>query len=71
MIELAVLHREIETLSPIQQEKVYSFVYQLKHTDLKHSDRALSTKRVEPFANEREALDFANDCALRLLHEAR
>jgi hypothetical protein len=25
---------------------------------------------VEPFANEREALDFANDYAKRLLHEA-
>ncbi|GHV77695.1 hypothetical protein AGMMS49942_25160 [Spirochaetia bacterium] len=65
MIELAVLHREIETLSPVQQERVYSFVYRLKHPDC-----APAAERVEPFASEREAMDFANDCALRLLHEA-
>jgi hypothetical protein len=62
------LFQEIKTLSPSQQESVYSFVYLLKHPDYLHSSEQES---IEPFANEREALDFANDYAKSILYEAR
>jgi hypothetical protein len=57
------LVQEIETLSPVQLESVHSFI-----CDLKHSNQAQTTGHIEPFANEREALDFVNDCAKRLLN---
>jgi hypothetical protein len=61
------LFQEIKTLSSTQQESVYSFVYSLKHPDYLHDSEQ---EIIEPFVNEREALDFANDYAMRLFHEA-
>ena len=63
------LVQEIQTLSPAQQESVYSFVYQLKHTNNLHAYNG--QKNVEPFANEREAIDFANHYAVRMLNATR
>jgi hypothetical protein len=60
------LVQEIETLSPVQLESVYSFV-----CDLKYSNHTKSTIHIEPFANEQEALDFVNNCAKRLLNAER
>ena len=61
------LFQEIETLSPSQQESVYSFVCQLKHpNDIVAPFN--EQERIEPFANEREALDFANYYAERVLN---
>ncbi|MDR1323469.1 MAG: hypothetical protein LBK68_03420 [Candidatus Margulisbacteria bacterium] len=64
------LFEEIENLSPTQQESVYSFVLFLKRPD---SLPASLTGRedAEPFENEREALDFANHYAERILRETR
>jgi hypothetical protein len=62
------LFQEIKTLSHIQQESVYSFVYLLKHPEYLYTSEKES---IEPFANEREAIDFVNDCAERILYEAR
>jgi len=64
------LFQEIETLSPIQLESVYSFVYRLKHPD--YMTASLNEEdKIEPFANEREALDFANYYAGRMLNGTR
>ena len=68
MISAATLLKEIDTLSPVQQESVYSFVYLLKHPEFL---RVSGQESVEPFANEREAIDFVNDYAERILCEAR
>jgi hypothetical protein len=63
------LLQEIETLSPAQLKSVYSFVYSLKHPDCLAD--SLNTEEIEPFANEREALDFANYYAERMINETR
>ncbi|MDR0456096.1 MAG: hypothetical protein LBH20_05380 [Treponema sp.] len=64
------LFQEIETLSPVQMESVYSFVYLLKHPD--YIVASLNEEEnIEPFANEKEALDFVNYYAGRMLHETR
>jgi len=64
------LFQEIETLSPIQLESVYSFVYLLKHPN--YMTASLSEEEnIEPFINEREALDFVNYYAGRMLNETR
>ena len=52
------LVQEIKTLSPKQLESVYSFVHSLKQDN------------IEPFASERETLDFVNYYAERILNEA-
>jgi len=62
------LFQEIKTLSPTQQESVYSFVYFLKHPEYMCVSRQES---IEPFATEKEAIDFANDYSMRLLRETR
>jgi hypothetical protein len=62
------LVQEISTLSPSQQESVYSFVYLLKHPERM---RISEQESIEPFASEREALDFVNDYAARMLYETR
>jgi len=62
------LFQEIETLSPVQLESVHSFVYLLKHPNLTAS---LNEEAIEPFATEREALDFTNYYAGRMLSETR
>ena len=60
------LFQEIETLSPIQLESVYSFVYRLKHPD--YMTASLNEEdSIEPFSNEREALDFVNYYTGRML----
>jgi hypothetical protein len=61
------LYKEIKTLSHVQQESVYSFVYLLKHQEYMY---ASEYEKIEPFANEREAIDFVNDCAERILYES-
>jgi hypothetical protein len=64
------LFQEIETLSPLQMESVYSFVYLLKHPN--HIGASLNKEEnIEPFANEREALDFVNYYAEKMLNETR
>jgi len=64
------LFQEIETLSPVQLESVYSFVYQLKHPD--YVTASLNDEEnIEPFANERDALDFINYYAGRILNGTR
>jgi hypothetical protein len=50
--------QEIETLSPKQLESVYSFVCRLKHPS-----NVKTTENIEPFSDEREALNFVNDYA--------
>jgi hypothetical protein len=62
------LYKEIKTLSHVQQESVYSFVYLLKHPEYMY---ASEQEKIEPFANEREAIDFVNDYSERILYEAR
>ena len=61
------LFREIKTLSPAQLESVFSFVYLLKHPEYLRSLEAKES--VEPFSNEREATDFVNYYAGKLLNE--
>jgi hypothetical protein len=64
------LFKEIETLSPVQLESVYSFVYLLKHPD--YMAASLNEEEsIEAFDNERDALDFANHYAGILLNETR
>ena len=64
-----VLFQEIQTLTPAQLESVYSFVYLLKNPD--YLQASLSKKEsVEPFANEREAIDFVNYYSGRMLNAA-
>jgi hypothetical protein len=62
------MRNEIKTLSPAQQESVFSFVYLLKHPE---HQPASGQESIEPFASEQEALDFVNDYAKRILFEAR
>jgi hypothetical protein len=62
------LLREINTLSPAQRESVRSFVFLLKHPD--YLQTAPQKEKIEPFASEREALDFVNYYAGRVLNEA-
>ncbi len=64
------LVEEIKTLSPSQQKSVYSFVYLLKHPD-RVQMIAEHNEKIEPFATEREALDFVNDYAETIAHETR
>ena len=64
------LFQEIQTLSPIQLESVYSFVYQLKHPNY-ITNSLNKEENIEPFANEREAMDFANYYAGRILNGTR
>ena len=61
------LFQEIKTLSPAQQERVYSYVYFLKHPE---GLRVSEQEDIEPFATEKEAVNFANDYAKRILNEA-
>ena len=63
MSQTELLLKEVEGLSPDYMAQVFDFINQLKH-------KAPPVEGVAPFASEREALDFANDCAERLLHEA-
>jgi hypothetical protein len=62
------LIQEIKTLSPAQMESVFSFIYLLKHPDRLHNS-FIREESVEPFASEREALDFVNYYAERMLNE--
>ena len=64
------LFQEIKTLSPVQLESVYSFVYLLKHPDY-IADSLNEEENIEPFANEREALDFVNYYAGKACNETR
>ena len=61
-----LLH-EIDTLTPVQQESVYSFVYFLKHSQ--STPVSFGKTTVEPFENEKDATEFANYYAQRTLHE--
>jgi len=54
------LVQEISTLSPAQQENVYSLRMHVS-----------GQESIEPFASEKEALDFVNDYAARMLYETR
>ena len=63
------LLQEIRALSPSQLESVYSFVYLLKNPDYLRTS-VNEQGKIEPFANEREALDFVNYYAERVLNEA-
>jgi hypothetical protein len=62
------LCKEIKTLSHVKQESVFSFVYLLKHPEYMY---ASEQEKIEPFANEREAIDLVNDFAERILYDAR
>jgi t-SNARE complex subunit (syntaxin) len=62
------LVQDIQTLTPAQQESVFSFVYLLKHPDYLQTITAQS-ENIEPFATEREALDFINDYAGKIANE--
>jgi hypothetical protein len=64
------LFQEIETLSPIQLESVYSFVYLLKHPNYTAAS-INEEENIEPFTNERDALDFANYYSGKMLNETR
>jgi hypothetical protein len=61
------LYKEIKTLSHDQQESVYSFVYLLKHPEYMYTSEQ---EKTEPFANEREAIDFVNSYSERILYES-
>jgi hypothetical protein len=61
------LFREISTLSPAQRESVHSFIYLLKHPN--YLQTLPKKVKVEPFVNEREALDFVNYYSGRMLNE--
>ena len=62
------LFQEIKTLSPAQLESVYSFVFLLKNPN--YLDASLNRhESVELFDTEREALDFVNYYANRMLNE--
>ena len=63
------LIHETETLTPVQQESVYSFVYLLKHPQFVRT--SFDEMTVEPFENEKDAVEFASYYSQRLLHEAR
>ena len=69
------LLQDIQTLTPAQQESVYSFVFLLKNPDyLKtFTGEPSFTKNgsnIEPFSTEREAIDFVNDYAGKIAYEA-
>ena len=53
------LYQELKTLSPDQLASVCSFVYLLKNPNFLHASLEEQTN-IEPFANEKEALDFVN-----------
>ncbi|GHV58588.1 hypothetical protein FACS1894103_0270 [Campylobacterota bacterium] len=71
MSDTAVLWEEIQSLSPELAAEVLDFVGYLKQKNQRGETTAYTAEKIEPFASEREALNFANDCALRLLNEAR
>ena len=67
---------DIQTLTPSQQESVYSFVFLLKNPDYIHTISSGSSfskheENVEPFSSEREALDFVNDYGGKMAYETR
>jgi hypothetical protein len=62
------LVRDIQTLTPDQQESVFSFVYLLKHPDYVQTIIA-QDENIEPVNTEREALDFVNDYAGKIANE--
>ena len=69
------LIQDIQALTPTQQESVYSFVFLLKHPDYLQtisgeSGFSKQGENIEPFSTEREALDFVNDYAGKIVHEA-
>ena len=64
------LFQEIKTLTPAQLESVYSFIYLLKHPEKLHAPLNVQ-ESIEPFASEREALDFVNYYTGKILNEAR
>ena len=68
------LIQDIQTLTPTQQESVHSFVFLLKHPDYlrnfsSKSNFSMHNENIEPFSNEREALDFVNDYGEKIAHE--
>jgi hypothetical protein len=63
MSQTELLLKKVEGLSPAYMAQIFDFIDQLTH-------KAPPAAGVEPFASEREAMDFANDYAERLLHEA-
>ena len=63
------LFHEIETLTPVQQESVFSFIYLLKHPQYSHTFSGKMT--VEPFENEKDAVEFANYYSGKILNETR
>ena len=64
-----LLH-EIKTLCPSQLKSVFSFVYLLKHPEYMQAPIG-ETENIEPFVSEREALDFINFYAGKLINETR
>ena len=69
------LIQDIQTLTPTQQESVHSFVFLLKHPDYLRTISSESgllnqCENIEPFSNERDALDFVNDYSGKIIHEA-
>jgi hypothetical protein len=66
MVAREDIFQEIKTLTPAQQESVYSFIYSLKHA---HWQNKPAT--IEPFTNEKDAVDFTNSYAEKLLNETR
>ena len=64
------LLREIETLSPAQLDSVYSFIYLLKNPNYLDGLPG-KNENIEPFASEKEALDFVNHYSGKILNEAR
>ena len=69
MIARKDLLHEIETLTSVQQESVYSFVYLLKHPHCMQD--TFGKMSVEPFENEKDATEFVNYYSRKLLHETR
>ena len=73
---LSGLIQDIQTLTPTQQESVYSFVFLLKHPDYLQtfsgeSGFSKQDEIIEPFSTEREALDFVNDYTGKIVYDAR
>ena len=69
------LIQDIQTLTPTQQESVYSFVFLLKHPDYLQTfsgESCISEEgdNIEPFSTEKEAIDFVNDYAKKIVYEA-
>ena len=61
---------EVETLTPAQLNSVYSFIYLLKHPNFLF-ESLKENENIEPFTNERDALDFVNYYAEKNLNETR